>query len=1134
MIPCSSHQEGERVDAKHTALTPTDAQELVRIVKDFSSESFGGRSFEGLDGEDLGVLRGKLNQELTALQRANVFDILGSQSLVTRVSSVLDTATEGLHSMSRWLHEFGGRLEALGVDVRTIEGRNGALETHARDATALADVLESQLADTDLPAALRETLHVGPLQGPQVHVTVAAAAELLRRQRALEDRKEVHESLEPDRPDDRDVDDDGDGDGDGDGNGDGMVSNDDERESNPSTRSPPLSISVARLTAESQTLDWRVRMESRQDFRRLRARFEEKIHTTCDMALQAAAAPSLPHESAGARLKRTLRCLMNFRTILGVLHRLDPGRHRCVEGLATGIVAQLLAGLLQERVDHVGLRTALQATTLGIGSGDPGDGGGIDDGHYRGTVGSSSSTGSYGGLTGVDPLAASRALTALLTDSVPRLVDVISMVSSVLLERAGGGGGGELGGDRAGGGPGGSGTWGPEEDAQVKATLRDKAQQASRWHVRTVGAPTMEALSNLTAEVVRSQPLTLPAVTVQMHAWRHFAQRQITTTDTTTTAKATTSTTTKTFSTPSTTLTTSELRDGIHTWLMTCFDGCLRAAAVAGETWLSELENQWQARAESLLQPSSVHTTDMDETYRGPEGRGPDALGSGVGLDGRYPSTASASASASPTRKTFTQPLPRFSRFSRHKQVKQTHLLASSVQLPQLMERAEQLFADFTVQPTALPGQEDLLTTTTTTTTTTRRVSTNPISSSVSVSEPSHSALTPALSIHVEGQGSRGSARRVLRGETYGLLPPDAAALLQALGSDNVHGGPQTVPDPDIEGVYPTNRSRNSNGTNGEATERSASREGGKGDGPYHPIKESTKWRVGGRRLRWVPECATLVDAMLPADLYDDVKSSPSSSSGRRREGTSTTSTSTATATSGSGSEGGGSQKRSLERGGAVLHVLWIRLAALSLNVVAAASSGKTVQKSKPLHGLRVHLENLAWLAHRWRPKSGSEHHTPPSYGHDHDGRVHGVVAKCPRVLKMVEVALDVGVGTYVRLLLHRVHLDILEAHVVRMEGLAKLVGIYDVRFHYQMSQRDTDDVAGAVFKDLDGRIQLLRAKVRRHLGEDRTGLEQETWQRLRGGLVAQYSRLAELYHACYGDELRPAPAEVLELLKAA
>ena len=141
MIPCSSHQEGERVDAKHTALTPTDAQELVRIVKDFSSESFGGRSFEGLDLEDLGVLRCKLNQELTALQRANVFDILGSQSLVTRVSSVLDTATEGLHSMSRWLHEFGGRLEALGVDVRTIEGRNGALETHARDATALADVL---------------------------------------------------------------------------------------------------------------------------------------------------------------------------------------------------------------------------------------------------------------------------------------------------------------------------------------------------------------------------------------------------------------------------------------------------------------------------------------------------------------------------------------------------------------------------------------------------------------------------------------------------------------------------------------------------------------------------------------------------------------------------------------------------------------------------------------------------------------------------------------------------------------------------------------------------------------------------------------------------------------------------------
>uniref|UniRef100_A0ACD6A309 Uncharacterized protein n=1 Tax=Avena sativa TaxID=4498 RepID=A0ACD6A309_AVESA len=143
-----------------------EAESEVTIEKDLVSQA---------EEEDIEALLGtyvmaigeaeafseRMKRELTALESANVYALMETESVVEEVLEGLEIATICVEDMDEWLGIFNIKLRHMREDIQSIEWRNNRLEQQSVSNVALTEELDKLLVFLQIPPEFEESLTGG-------------------------------------------------------------------------------------------------------------------------------------------------------------------------------------------------------------------------------------------------------------------------------------------------------------------------------------------------------------------------------------------------------------------------------------------------------------------------------------------------------------------------------------------------------------------------------------------------------------------------------------------------------------------------------------------------------------------------------------------------------------------------------------------------------------------------------------------------------------------------------------------------------------------------------------------------------------------------------------------------------------
>jgi len=128
-----------------------------RVIAELVREAHGGEG--GFSWAKDGVkLVDRLQRQLTALEEANVHEILESRLPMGVVQERLDQGTQGLEAMHVWLETNNLRLAVMRDDIEAIEAKNNALEAEQRNQRALLAAIRALVKATRVDRATVQAL----------------------------------------------------------------------------------------------------------------------------------------------------------------------------------------------------------------------------------------------------------------------------------------------------------------------------------------------------------------------------------------------------------------------------------------------------------------------------------------------------------------------------------------------------------------------------------------------------------------------------------------------------------------------------------------------------------------------------------------------------------------------------------------------------------------------------------------------------------------------------------------------------------------------------------------------------------------------------------------------------------------
>jgi hypothetical protein len=144
--PAAAGQAAAEADAAASWATREDTQ-LAGLL---DAVTVGASSVE--------ELRARLAAELSALEDANVHDVLGSAAAAERALGELSSSLGLLDDLDESLAMFDAKLRHMRGDIQAIEGRNNQLEARSRNSAALARALGGLAGALELAPGAEEAL----------------------------------------------------------------------------------------------------------------------------------------------------------------------------------------------------------------------------------------------------------------------------------------------------------------------------------------------------------------------------------------------------------------------------------------------------------------------------------------------------------------------------------------------------------------------------------------------------------------------------------------------------------------------------------------------------------------------------------------------------------------------------------------------------------------------------------------------------------------------------------------------------------------------------------------------------------------------------------------------------------------
>jgi len=103
----------------------------------------------------------RMKRELVALESANVYALMETESVVEEVLQGLEIASVCVEDMDEWLGIFNIKLRHMREDIQSIEWRNNRLELQSDSNVALIDELDKLLELLQIPPEYEASLTGG-------------------------------------------------------------------------------------------------------------------------------------------------------------------------------------------------------------------------------------------------------------------------------------------------------------------------------------------------------------------------------------------------------------------------------------------------------------------------------------------------------------------------------------------------------------------------------------------------------------------------------------------------------------------------------------------------------------------------------------------------------------------------------------------------------------------------------------------------------------------------------------------------------------------------------------------------------------------------------------------------------------
>ncbi|PKA56641.1 Exocyst complex component SEC3A [Apostasia shenzhenica] len=128
----------------------------------------------------------RMKRELQALEAANVYALLESETLIEEVLQGLEGATICVEDMDEWLGIFNVKLKHMREDIESIEARNNKLELHFANNKALMEELDKLLERLDIPPKFSALLTDGTFDERRMVENIEACEWLTRAMHLLQ------------------------------------------------------------------------------------------------------------------------------------------------------------------------------------------------------------------------------------------------------------------------------------------------------------------------------------------------------------------------------------------------------------------------------------------------------------------------------------------------------------------------------------------------------------------------------------------------------------------------------------------------------------------------------------------------------------------------------------------------------------------------------------------------------------------------------------------------------------------------------------------------------------------------------------------------------------------------------------
>ncbi|XP_020594062.1 exocyst complex component SEC3A-like isoform X2 [Phalaenopsis equestris] len=155
----------------------TVEKDLVSQVEEEDLEALLGTYVMGVGEAD--AFSERLNRELQALEAANVYALLESESLIEQVLHGLEVATLCVEDMDEWLCIFNVKLKYMREDIELIEARNNKLELHSANHKKLMEELDKLVGRLHIPPEFAASLRGGSFDEPHVVKSIEACEWLI-------------------------------------------------------------------------------------------------------------------------------------------------------------------------------------------------------------------------------------------------------------------------------------------------------------------------------------------------------------------------------------------------------------------------------------------------------------------------------------------------------------------------------------------------------------------------------------------------------------------------------------------------------------------------------------------------------------------------------------------------------------------------------------------------------------------------------------------------------------------------------------------------------------------------------------------------------------------------------------------